>query len=1137
MLEILVGCQVESKSQWLYHQMNHAVKHSPTQKQFLIVPEQFTVQAEKSFLAATQNAGLLNPEVLSFDRFAYRVFQETGGRSRVVIDDLGKHILIRKILIDLGEKLHLYKDLAREKGFVEKIADSITECKQYDISPEVLKEQAELFRDQPILMEKLLDLAVVFQKFEDDLADQYVDQEDQFEALIMQISQADFVRNSEFWIDGFYSFTPKMLRVVKSLAENAPTVKLTSYGKMEWFQQDDTPLITQTKELLAEMRRRSIQVKLTDVDEIRIERHQPLWLKHLTKEFDELPIKHWTETVEDLTFFAAANDDSEIERIGAEIKYLVQEKGYRYRDISVLCADLDQRHESVERIMSLLEIPYFLDVKRKQIKHPLIQLVPAVLNNIAKGYTFLSMFSYLKKGYTGISRDKIEMIENETLSRGIRGHAWKRNFSVSEDDKLAEKLNEIRKQAVEPLEHLEKGLKNSKNVRQMTYAVYEFLEGLRVAEQVENESERCRQRQDHETAAMVIQLWNRLMELMDQLVEMTGNEEVSLREYEQLWQAGVQSIEIGIIPPTVDQVMIGTPERSRQAGIRALFLLGVNDGVLPAVQSDSGLLLATEKSEIQNNGCVIGLSGPVRQAQESLLIKLSLSRPSELLWISYSQASIEGEARRPSVLFVQLRKMFPNAVMHSDLMPREQDELHLLRSPVYSYLKLAEKLRDYADGKTVADHWHQLHNWFKNQEEWKQDIIKLTSALFYSNQPPKLKSKQAERLFGSQYKGSVSRLEQFNRCPFAHFIRYGLEPRPRKQYAIMAPDIGSVLHDIMDSFGKSLQENGLDASKMNKDQIGKLCEGIVDQKIHEFQNGIFNSSHRFRYQGKRLKRITERAIDTMAYHLSKSSFQPADYEIIFGRSENNENSTPFHLETESGLKIMLEGRIDRLDQWTCEDQVYCQVIDYKSGNQDFSMSEVMHGIQLQLLVYMMAALKQKDEGQKLVKKPAGMFYFYLDDPLVILEEDDQHIADQQVRKKLRMRGLVLKDLKVIREMDHEIDTYSDVLPVGLTSTGDFTKGSSLVTENEFDLLQRYAIHCIGETAASILGGIIVAEPAQLKQWRACHHCEYECICQYDDQFVDNQPRKMADLSDQDALQRMIQKLGVEEGEHNGPVDK
>ncbi|MEN1759104.1 helicase-exonuclease AddAB subunit AddB [Anoxynatronum sibiricum] len=1134
MLHLLVGQQVEEKAHWMYRQIQQMVDDDEMHR--IIVPEQFTVQAERAYLEITGSQGLMNPEVISFNRLAYRVFQETGGRTRVVIDDLGKHMLLRKCLMDLEPQLTLYRGLVRERGLVDKMVESLTECKQYEITPEMLSGIAKKVENQPLLADKLHDLAMVYHYFEEALMGKYLDREDQFAALIQQMESSETVGKSHFWIDGFFSFTPRMLTVIQQLSRKAKNVYLTVYGNTEWIGQSGEPLMHQINEFLQRVKQ-EMPVQVVDVDVLLEKTEKLTALTHVQNTFQQLPVKPWMDETRQVHFFAATSDDSEVDEVAARIRQLVQEENYRYREIAVLCADLDNRQGSIKRGFELQEIPFFLDVRRKQLEHPLIRLIPAALDVISKGYTLQSVFTYMKTGYADISQNDLEALENAALAQGLRGSRWKYPVERWEEEPGGDRLNQLRQQVIEPLINLEEALKNGSDVKNMTRGVFQWLKVLDVPRQIEAEAAELQENQDPETAALITQLWNRMIQLMDQLVELMGETTISLREYRQLWQAGLENIEIGLIPPKNDQVMVGTPERSRQAGIRVLFLMGVNDGVLPAVPGNTGVLLETEKAVLQQQGCPLGVESEVRQAHEILTIHLALARPSDLLWVSYSLAGVEGEAKRPSILVDRLRKMFPKVPLNSNLTATAASDLGRLWSSRYSYLALAGKMRELADEKVVPSFWKDLFYWFRQHPDWQAAADQLAEALFYRNQPPALKQNQAQALFGNEYRGTVSRLELFNRCPFAHFVRYGLKPSPRKQREILAPDMGTLLHEMMDTFGRHLQKAGLDPRSLEENTVRQLTETMADQLVDDFQYGVFNSSARFQYQGHRLKRVSRRAVDTMLHHLRQTGFQPFAYEIRFGGVEGDGALTSFQISTGDGTRISLEGRIDRLDHLVTEEATYYRVIDYKSGKQTFSLTELMYGLQLQLLVYLMAALKQHEGTENEPSKPAGMFYFYLDDPLVNMNADDEAAAREEIRKQLKMNGLVLENLEIIREMDHSMEQDSMLIPAGITKAGELKKSSSTISEDDLGMLQRYVCRQIGETATAILQGEIQASPARLKNWKACHYCEYQSICQYDEQFEDNQPRKFMAMKDSEALQKMRECLMPEKEETHESVDQ
>ncbi len=1123
-MQFLMGKMVESKSKWVYEKIHAMINENLDGEHVLIVPEQYTVQAEKDFIEIIGCKGIINPEIISFNRLAHRVFQETGGRTRILIDDLGKHMLVKKILIDLEADLMLFSGLAREPGMIDRIVESITEFKQYEVSPEDLCHQVSMIEDDQLLKDKLNDLIQVYRRFETSLDKNYVDQEDQFLALIEQIKTSCYINRKTFWIDGFYSFTPQMLSVIKEIALHAKGINVTAYGAGDWLKTNENILTVQINQLMTDLSNDGVNCLVIDVDAYFESDCDPS-IHHLSDNFTKLPIEPWTGGTDAIQMFSANNDDAEIEQVSSKILELVQEKGYRFNEISVLCANLEDRQDSIKRFFSLQKIPFFMDVRRKQIEHPLTHLVPFALDVIIRKFSNQSMMRYLKTGFSGLEIQEVEVLENEVIARGIKGMAWKREFTFNADMSKQKEINQLRQRVSKPLIFLEKSLENASNVHEMTIAVYEWLKMTKVANVLAYEIEMYMDRDDVETASMLGQLWDKINALMDQLVDLMGDTSISLMDYQNIWKTGLNSIEIGIIPPTNDQVMIGTPERSRQSGIKALFLMGINDGVLPAVPSDTGALKLYEKEWLQKQGCVVGTIGELRIAQENLMVQLALGRPKERLWLSYSLATVESEIRRPSTMIDRIKLIIPQIQSMSELRQSRAQEIQLLRSSRHSYLLLASKLREVGDGKEIFSHWSTLYKWYANQEEWDTAVLDLMSALFYQNQPEKLDSHRSKALFGKPYTGSVSRLEQYNRCPFAHYVRYGLMPVKRKELEISSPDIGSALHEMMDLFGKKIVEEEVKLFEASDTEIQLISQDIATEVMETFNDKIFNSNARFRYQGIRIKRIGCRAINTMVYQLRKSGFLPFQHELSFGLSEEDHCKQPFMIYDEHNDPVYLEGRIDRIDKWEDEAHLYYRVIDYKSGRKEFSLSDIVSGLQLQLVVYLMAALEQRDpESLKKPIKPGGLYYFYLDDPLVELQSNNEADARKKALESLKLNGITLNNTKIISEMDQLMVSDSDTIPVGFTKAGNFKKNSKILAESDFDTLQKYTQIKIIETAKEILGGSMRIDPVKVKQWKACDYCDYLRICQFDQQISNNHYNKIEPLNDEESLKKMTKAL-------------
>lgn len=1135
-MNILIGKNVEEKTKWLFGQIRNRINMNSLEEHVIIVPEQYTVQAEMNYINTTNVCGFINPEILSFNRLAHRIIQETGGRTRVLIDDLGKHMLVKRILVDLEKDLVLLGPSSQETGLVEKIVESIAELKQYEVTPDNLEQIIEIFREDRILYGKLADMSKIYKKFAQDLALHYVDQEDLYASMIQQMPYSNFIKNKVVWIDGYFSFTPQMLSIIRTLNKESKEVNLTFHGVPEWLQQHEHPLAGQMVRLLKDLEKSGDPCIIMDVGKtIKNTRKDPA-IQFLSEHFNQLPIESWELDTNAVHIYSASNDDTEIEMVTAQILKLVHTKDFRFNQIFVLCANLEERQDSIKRIFTSQRIPFFLDARRKKIDLPLIRLIPSVLEVVLKNYSYQSMFRFLKTGYSGLTHSDVEALENFVIAKGIRGFAWKKAFSQKGDQDDLERVNSLRKSVMEPFSALEKDLQSSENVREMTLAVFRWMEICGIDGLVTTEKKLFLDHDEPEIASLISQLWEKHNDLMDQLVELMGSTSLSVKEYQGLWKTGLDSIDIGVIPTKIDQVMIGTPERSRLSGSKALFLIGINDGVLPALRTDSGMLMSYEKELINKSGYLLGVQGEERAAQEALMVSMALGKPEEFLWLSYSQATLDGEIRRPSTMIDRIKRILPKAVSTSDISQQPQDEIDMLWDPHHSFLPLAISLRRLGDGKTVPKHWTSLYKWYVNQKRWSVDMEYLKMALYYTNQPENLKSPLTEALFGTRYTGSVTRLEQYNRCPFAHYVRYGLKPFKKKKQEVLAPDIGMVLHEIMEQIGRKIVSGDMDFRQIEDQTIESISGEVATKVIERYGDSLFESSPRFRHQGERIKRIGVESVKTMMYQLQKSGFITVQNEMSFGSPTTGGKQTPFTIISAEGGVIELEGRIDRVDEWKDETCRYYRIVDYKLGTRKFSYVELMQGLQMQLMVYLMAAKDwaKKNHPDDSVK-PAGAYYFYFEDPWVEITSDDEELAKAKRRELRRFNGLTLHDMRVIHEMDREMVEDSDVIPIKLTVAGDVKKSAATVTEKEFAMLQEYTKDIISKTAQDILRGVIRIMPVGIKGWKSCDYCEYLSICQFDQQFPENYLKKPKAEDEGKALTIMT-KPGKEGGDHGASMD-
>ncbi len=1125
----VVGRSGSGKSHLVLKEIKEKINNDNTNL-ILIVPEQFTLQGERDLIHKMELPGIIDVNVLSFTRLAHKVFNEVGGLTRTHLNEQGKSILLRKIIDESEKTLNIYKKAANKEGFIAMFSQLISEFKQHDISSMELREEL-LLMEEELLSQKIMDIITIYEGFDSYIEGRYIDSEDYLNLLIEKMGQANFLKDAEIWIDGFTTFTPQTYRILEKLISMAKKVTITFTMEFSGKGRDGDlfQIPEKTYERIMDISMNlGIPGEIIDLDKDSLDyRNKIPEIQHLEKEIFAYPYNSFNFTSNNITLFSGMSYLSEVEHVVAKIVSLVRDSGYRWKDIALICNDMDSYGMLIKRVFNEYDIPCFLDIKRSIMENPIVELILSSLAIVQKGFRYEDVFRYLKTGFSDIEVDTYELLENYVLQYGIRGNKWKEPFEYGENQPL-DVLNLAREKFVIPFLKLEKRIKNKKTIGEISKAIFEFLKELKVPEKLESWIDLLREQGAYEYVNENTQIWNIVLDILDQLVEIMGDQKVSLKKYSRMVEEGFSSVELGIIPTTIDQVLVGTVQRSKSHDIKALFVIGANDGVLPSKKDEDRILSDEDRVILKSKGIELGNDREKSSNLEKFNIYSVFSKPTDFFWMSYALADQEGKALRPSILVDRLKKLFKNINVYSDISD-DFDDL-LISIPGGTFKHMVEKLRMEIEGKSMNELWWGVYGWYYNNEAWDMKRKNIIEGLFHENQIKYMDKNYAERLYKLPIKSSVSRLEQFINCPFAHFIKYGLRPTEREEYKIQAPDIGDIFHKSMEEFTNTLKEEQLDWRSLEKEKCHSLTDQVVDKVVLGHRNGIMESTNRYKYLTNRLKRISRKALWTLTEHIKKSGFTPLEYEVAFGL---NKAYPPIEIELMDGEKIYLEGRIDRVDILEEEEESFVKIIDYKSGDKDFSLSDVYNGLQLQLMIYLDAILnaQKKNSGKKV--NPAGIFYFKIDDPMVKTEEKIVEKVEKEIQKKFKMKGLVLKDAKIVKELDKDISGYSSVIPVGLNKNNEFYSNSSVVDYKEFIGLIDHVKKLIKEITKEMLNGKISIEPIKNGKKVACTYCPYGGICQFDTMLEENNYKNIKKLTDEEILAKVSSEGGEKD---NGKVD-
>ncbi|MFR8732514.1 MAG: helicase-exonuclease AddAB subunit AddB [Clostridium perfringens] len=1155
-LKIIYGRAGTGKSTFCINQIKKKINNSPTNKLILIVPEQFTFQTENKVLNAIGERYVLNAEVLSFKRLAHNVFNECGGATRTIMGDAGKSMLIFKVLEDLGDNMTVFKNASRQKGFIDIASKTITEFKKYNVNNEVLDLTINEIEDENLKM-KMEELKDVFNEFNSRLHEGYVDEEDQLLLLNEKLDGCSLYDGAEIWIDEFSSFTPNQLSVIGKLLKRAKSVNITLSIDEVNSLKGESDLFVATKNTEKRLMNLIQEEGIAFSGYINLNEDIPYRFKenkelaHIERQLYAYPFKQYRGKNNSLRLYRANNNYDEIEFVAKDILRLVREKQYRFKDISVICRDVDNYEKVVSAIFAEYEIPYYIDKKIDIASNPLIVFINSAVDIISKNWTYESMFKYLKTGlikeFRGIEgAELIDELENYVLAYGIKGKKWMEewvNYSssilkeeeVSEENKQRlERLNDIRETIVTPLDEFNKQCKGKKTLKEFATILYEFLDSkLDIMDTIDKYVEYFKENDMAIEAKEYSEVRDIFIDVLEQAVDVLGNEVMNLDEFMKVLNIGLSQYEMGLIPVALDQVNIGDITRIKSRGTKALYIIGVNDGVLPSASKEEGILSDNDREILLEKGISLASDTRTKIFEEQFLVYTAFTIAEEYLVVTYPLADFEGKSQRPSIIVHRLKKILPNVKEESEGFKLVNDKYDKISAKIPTLNELMIAIRKNYDGAEIEDYWKYVYDWYLREPKWKERIEYVRKGLEYTNLENNISKEKAKKLYEdnkNKISLSVSRLERYAQCPFAYYIQYGLKAKDRKIYEFTAPDLGSFMHEILDEFTNEIKEKDLKWSDLSKENCRNIINSLVDNQVKNNKSSILNSSKRYSYFTDRFKRILTKSVMVISEQMKRSDFEIYKNELAFGFSKDVNS---IKLDLPSGESFYLNGRIDRVDKLNLDGETYLRIIDYKTGSKKFDLNKFYNGLQMQLLVYLDALINNSENIVENQAMPGAILYFRIDDPILKSKGDlTEEEIKSEVLKELKLEGLLLDDVKVVKAMDNTLEpgTHSLIIPANMKKAGDLGKNKALITMEQFELLRKYVNEKMIEICQNMIEGKIDIEPCKENKNIVCDYCNYSHICQFDSSLEDNRYKVIPKKKDEEIWKSINEKVG---GEVNG----
>lgn len=1114
------------KSTWCINSIAENIKKDDENKLILIVPEQYTFNTENRILKSIGESALLRTQVLSFKKMAHEVFEECGGRVKEIIKESGRNMLIHKVLNEKIESLEYFRKISREQGFYEIVSDVISEFKKYNVEVDSLRNIEESIQESD-LYNKIRELSIIYEAFNEEMNEGYIDGDDELTLLGKKLLENDIYTNSEVWIDEFSTFTPQQLEVIRLLARRCKRINITlcmdnrdnSNGNQDITDVFNTIKNTENK-ILKIMKENNISydkpinLNMINVNEGYNRFKNSPELEHIEKYFFTYPFNSFNGKCENVKLYKANNIYDEIERVAKSITALIRSGKYRYKDISVVCRNIDDYEKITSVIFKDYEIPYFLDKKLELLNNPLIILITSAFEILFKDWSYESVFKYLKTGLTGIENSYIDILENFVLEYGVKGYKWTVKEIISEswfnnNEELSEEkifISEIMDEVRRPLLVFHNKIKGKHKVSHICKAIYEFLIDIHAFERINEWIEKFDEIGLEDKVKEYSQVEESVIDILDQAVDVMGDKDLDSYDFFKILNSGFNNEEIGVIPVALDQVNIGDVARIKGRDVKALYIVGVNDGILPASKKEEGILSDNDRNILSDIGIELASNTRNKVFEEQFLLYTVLTISSDFLMISYPMADFEGKSLRPSIVISRIKKILPKLVEESDLydLSSYKDKLNKVISPIPTFNELILAMRKNCDEENVEEYWREVYKWYKDSPEYENKVKNIFKGLDYSNLKNHVNKNNLRELYANEdgkLMFSVSRLEKYAECPFSYFVQYGLKAKNRKIYEFTPPDLGSFVHDILDLFTNRVKKEGILWSELNNERCKDIVSNLIDIRLSEQTNSILNSSKRFKYLSQRFKRVISKSVTVMAEQIGKGEFEVFKTEFDFGNYKTGE---AVMLNLQDDEKVYLQGRIDRIDTLDLDGQTYIRIIDYKTGAKKFDLNELYYGLQMQLLVYLDAIIKNSKYILEKQVVPGAVLYFKVDDPIIKSKKEmTTEEVETEVLEELKLKGLVLKDAKVVKAMDRDIEGYSLVIPAAFKKDGDFKSTSDVVTEEEFTLLREYVNRKMISLCEDMLCGDIKIEPTKQANRSYCEYCDFSSICQFDTSIKDN----------------------------------
>ncbi|WP_413537789.1 PD-(D/E)XK nuclease family protein [Enterococcus malodoratus] len=1155
-LQFLLGAGQNDATTRMIETAQAWLKQNSKKRVFFLVPNYNKFEQEINLLSAMKTAGkttefsTIRTQVFSFQRLAWYFLQKDGQIPRNILSEAGNAMILRKILHEKREELTIFRGEVNKTGFIQQLVGFYQEMQIGNVTVDDLVENG---NDQDQVL-KLQDLRMVFAAYEEALLAYQVANEDPLLLLQDYLSRKD-LSNDLFIISGFTRFNARELSVLNTLMTSGELLVSLELDR-PYAGEEPNPL-----DLFADPRKTYFQLKrIADSQQIAV---RPDQISHANESVFNQVGEFWskqkafnlTQTDQiQLTKYGTVAE--EIRKVGEEIRHLVRDEGYRYKDIQILMRNPLVYNSTLPDVFQKLEIPFYLDETQEMAAHPLIEFLQSLFLVDKYNYRINDIFRMLRTELFAPFewqadtwfleqqqyREKIDQTENVCLAYNFRGSFWTRNTDwefvdydfekdVFNDAKQLESTaNEVRHSVQQILPLFFKQIKKAKNGLEGASLFYHFMENSGVKRQLLFWRDQEVAKGNLDKARNHEQTWQALLDLLDEYVLIYGTETFDWDTFQEIFLAGLMNLTYGKIPTAIDQVRVNDLELARVDQMKVTFAIGLNNNDFPARFDDKGLLSAEERSIFNQNlpeGKFLPESNSSKVNREPFLAYSVFLSAKEKLYLSVA-TTVEGEKKLEISSFLRQLSQGLNLLIRDNeplrLSSDPEDHLGTTRTLLSDLIALNRLAQD--ENRAILPAWRELQKFVQNGS-----LAPLAQRVFKSlqdlNVPRELLPETAERLYGKNLYVSVSRIENFYNCQYKYFANFGLGLKERTIYGLTPAAAGDFYHEALDYFFRLLNEQGLRLAELNETERNQLADQVLKEIFGELKFAILSSSARMNYIRYQLSRTIQKVSWGLVQQGMRTKFEPQQTEVIFGSIGGQKGIPGINLPLSNGGEVAIRGKIDRLDQLQSAESDWLSVIDYKSSPHTFNVADAYYGIALQLITYLDVAVTDYNQVSDKEIRPAGAYYLHVHNPVLKQPKD----IEKDMLKAYQYDGLFTKEPELYDQLDQSLQEKENSLlfPIKKDKNGQTT----IVTQSkdkfydlsEIDLLRKYNREKIQEAGNQIVSGEIKLNPTYKDNQRiACQYCPFRSVCKFDAMLKENNYHRLEKLSKEEVLKRMEEEL-------------